>query len=78
MTTITMNIPASVDRVMIRMMRGAINNPRTRARTSRRENKFHADIKQVHELPPHLLRDIGLMEDQIISDLFGNPHKGGF
>lgn len=78
MTTITMNIPASVDRVMVRMMRGAINTLRTRASTSRQKHKFLADIKQVHELPPHLLRDIGFMEDQIIGYSFGNPHKGGF
>lgn len=75
MTAITMNTPVSVDRIVTRMMRSAFNNLRTRAGTVQKEHKTHTDIKNLYELPPHLLRDIGISQDQITAEVSGTFHQ---
>ena len=76
MTTVTMSMPFHVDRFVTRMLQSAINTLSTRAGKIRQENKTEADIKNLHELPPHLLRDIGISHDQISVGVANNFYKG--
>lgn len=78
MTTTTMNTPISVNRMISRIMRGAIDMLHNRANTAQKEHNIHADIKKLHELPPYLLRDIGISQDQIVAESSGMFHQRAY
>lgn len=65
MTTTTMEIPISVNRIITRMLRRSLGMIHTHAATVRKEANAQAGMQQLHNLPTYLLRDMGIARDEI-------------